>query len=772
MEIKYINTIGLFAYIIVANEEIHSNQIKLLHIVLNQLNLDDSFDIVKDILDDNDEKISYNDCLSAFMKESIETKELIYRVCFQLAFIDGDNTSDNIDKNIDTQEKQILKTLESNIKNFNAKYQKKKALEEIDKTLFSYSNNENDFGIDINLVLKTSIADYNDYEHVINSIMSESNILKTRLESRLKYSNSNTVKKAIKSFLDIYMQNVFAVFSDIKENSLKKELAVHCFSIALMGRTKAGKSTLHYIMCNEGKEFIGKGMQRTTRFKRIFNWNKLKIIDTPGIGAGEEQGRKDEEIALSVLPQADMICFVIVDDTIQNDVLDLLNKIAEYHKPMIIVLNHKEDIRKKSHFNTFKNDPNNWRFTKKESNLEGYINRLNRNAVKHNYDKLMKIVPVFLLAAQIGKENNDSTFFEASNYPEFIKTIGSLVGDNHLIYKSQTMLDEPSIRLHKAYDVLETEEGKLRTLKNKVNNIKSRINHNIISSKNTILSESEKNIITEFDNFYTAKSELYIEENYKEKSVIALNNSYNKYLEEYGVKKHIESILSEYLSEYHIKITKIVQEIDEELNYAKLNTDCLFGDNTAQIEGNRSTASFKDVFKASSMIFDVLSIAYPVLAVISISISITSLFIKSKEDKIKRNQKLTSDNFKKLTDYQQEKAVKENKKMLEKIFDADEEEISVFFNNLEEQLKEIIDYVSGCSSEIKNGIKQIDMCLANRIMQYIMVGTKELTVVDAKRDLKNNMFIIYIKRPKIKVEFDINKYKKISTETIKVLYKD
>ena len=64
-----------------------------------------------------------------------------------------------------------------------------------------------------------------------------------------------------------------------------------------MGRTKAGKSTLHYIMCNEGREFIGKGSQRTTRFNRVFSWNKLKIIDTPGIGAGEEQGKKDEEIA-------------------------------------------------------------------------------------------------------------------------------------------------------------------------------------------------------------------------------------------------------------------------------------------------------------------------------------------------------------------------------------------------------------------------------------------------------------------------------------------
>ena len=89
-------------------------------------------------------------------------------------------------------------------------------------------------------------------------------------------------------------------------------------------------------MCGEGDLFIGKGSQRTTRFNRVFSWKGLKIIDTPGIGAGEADGAKDTEIAMRVISQADMICFVVADDTITEEVFTVLDRIAEYHRPMII----------------------------------------------------------------------------------------------------------------------------------------------------------------------------------------------------------------------------------------------------------------------------------------------------------------------------------------------------------------------------------------------------------------------------------------------------
>ena len=84
-----------------------------------------------------------------------------------------------------------------------------------------------------------------------------------------------------------------------------------------MGRTKAGKSTLHSVILGGiNKEFIGVGKERTTRFNRIYKWNGIRIIDTSGIGA--PCGKTDTEIAKSVVDESDLICYVVTSDSIQE----------------------------------------------------------------------------------------------------------------------------------------------------------------------------------------------------------------------------------------------------------------------------------------------------------------------------------------------------------------------------------------------------------------------------------------------------------------------
>ncbi len=53
----------------------------------------------------------------------------------------------------------------------------------------------------------------------------------------------------------------------------------------------------------------------------------------------------------------------------------------------------------------------------------------------------------------------------------------------------------------------------------------------------------------------------------------------------------------EYISSYHDKITGIISDIDEELNYAKLNTANLFGVNFAKVKGNHSVFCLKTSLK-------------------------------------------------------------------------------------------------------------------------------------------------------------------------------
>ncbi|WP_426273821.1 GTPase [Exiguobacterium sp. R-17] len=68
--------------------------------------------------------------------------------------------------------------------------------------------------------------------------------------------------------------------------------------MSFLGKTKAGKSTLHAVLSGKGKDAIGVGKQRTTRNNRVYTWEGLRIIDTHGIGA--PHGKSDEDIAKSV----------------------------------------------------------------------------------------------------------------------------------------------------------------------------------------------------------------------------------------------------------------------------------------------------------------------------------------------------------------------------------------------------------------------------------------------------------------------------------------
>ena len=82
----------------------------------------------------------------------------------------------------------------------------------------------------------------------------------------------------------------------------KKKRTINYFTIAFMGRTKAGKSTFHKVVTHEEDDDIGVGKLRTTRYNRSFYWENLRIVDTPGIGA--PGGKTDTETASSIIDEA------------------------------------------------------------------------------------------------------------------------------------------------------------------------------------------------------------------------------------------------------------------------------------------------------------------------------------------------------------------------------------------------------------------------------------------------------------------------------------
>lgn len=179
-----------------------------------------------------------------------------------------------------------------------------------------------------------------------------------------------------------YLTNeIITKLESVRESLHAKQRALNYFSIAFMGKTKAGKSTLHAIITQDGWEAIGVGKQRTTRFNRVYEWKNIRIIDTPGIGA--PGGKTDEEIAESVIEESDVICYVVTNDSIQETEFQFMKLLKEKAKPLIILLNVKHNLRDSRRLEHFLKDPNKLFAMEGKSGLSGHIDRIRRYAQQH-----------------------------------------------------------------------------------------------------------------------------------------------------------------------------------------------------------------------------------------------------------------------------------------------------------------------------------------------------------------------------------------------------
>ena len=233
---------------------------------------------------------------------------------------------------------------------------------------------------------------------------------------------------------------------DVCESLNAKQRALNYFSIAFIGKTKAGKSTLHAIMTGEGWDAIGVGKQRTTRLNRVYEWENIRIIDTPGIGA--PGGKNDEEIAQSVINEADVICYVVTNDSIQETEFGFLRLLKENAKPLIILLNvHKNfrDSRRGSYeLEKFLKNPNKLFALDGSIGLGGHIERIRRYAQQHYGNDYFEIVPVMLLATQLSYEpehqHHKEQLFKASQMQNFFDEIQQSLVVHGAIRRSQTLL--------------------------------------------------------------------------------------------------------------------------------------------------------------------------------------------------------------------------------------------------------------------------------------------------------------------------------------------
>ena len=272
------------------------------------------------------------------------------------------------------------------------------------------------------------------------------------IQSQLEALQSKTSGNRAKTAAEVAKQlettrkaltvEIIKEIESVRESLSAKQRALNHFSIAFMGKTKAGKSTLHAIITSEGWDAIGVGKQRTTRFNRVYEWKNIRIIDTPGIGA--PGGKTDEEIAQSVIEESDVICYVVTNDSIQETEFGFLQLLKEKAKPLISLLNVKYNLRDSRRLEHFLKDPDKLFAIDGKSGLGGHIERIRRYARQHYANDYFDIVPVMLLAAQLSREPEcqqlKDKLFKASRLQDFLNSIRESLVKYGTIRRSQTLL--------------------------------------------------------------------------------------------------------------------------------------------------------------------------------------------------------------------------------------------------------------------------------------------------------------------------------------------
>ncbi len=238
------------------------------------------------------------------------------------------------------------------------------------------------------------------------------------------------------------------------------------FTVALFGRTMAGKSTIREALTRGDGETIGRGAQNTTRELREYNWNHLRILDAPGIASSDARLRPElDALARSTFEQADLVLFLLSSDGIQEAVFEGLRAIREMGKPVLFLLNYKLDLTRGVLRRSFLRDGG-LRSARVKAEIAGHESRLRSFACEHlaMREADVAVVPIHAQAAFLGRMRDsadEQVVYAASNVDAVMDRLTSEILRSGVVRRMQTVLDGTSYDLGAVRNLLSQESREL-----------------------------------------------------------------------------------------------------------------------------------------------------------------------------------------------------------------------------------------------------------------------------------------------------------------------
>ncbi|BAZ43159.1 GTP-binding protein HSR1-related protein [Chondrocystis sp. NIES-4102] len=587
-----------------------------------------------------------------------------------------------------------------------------------------------------------------DYQYAELAYKKTESTLKTAIlslkEVMLKVENKNsraTTAKEVANQLEESIKyldsQIIQELDKVKESHQAKHRALSYFTIAFMGRTKAGKSTLHSIITQDGWESIGLGKQRTTRFNRIYEWKNIRIIDTPGIGAAEEMGKDDEEIAKSIIDEADVICYVVTNDSIQETEFNFLKLLKEKAKPLIILLNIKYNLRDSKRLQYFLQNPNKLFAKDGNSGIGGHIERIKRYANQHYTNDYFEIVPVMLLAAQLSSEiehqKDQDKLYKASRIQDFLDSIRESLIKHGKIRRSQTFLGSTVGSIIKPVQWITQQKQAYQKFSNTLKSKQEKIQKDLrVAQKDgcNYLEHRIQGIFQEVINSIPS----FAENNWSADEV-SLNRAWKQNIETLRLEKKIQILNKEAADKFNEEIKESLAEVGRELQVVSALTFNSFNLNS------QDSFDYQKLLKIGGGIIAALGLGLsfvvpPVgiaVGLLGTGLNLISNLLTSKEKKRRQAVEKISNSLKDQVEQQKRSITKQLLRDYEQFCISNSMNIDKYFQQLIAGLDDISHQLEAGQKSLDATVNYLNYGYGKRIIDWASDQYEPLTMANVKK---------------------------------------
>ena len=602
------------------------------------------------------------------------------------------------------------------------------------------------------LALKTALSALS---HLGKNIQVAIEDIKYKTGGKGQASTAKEVAKQLEDTRNALSAEIIKEMEIVRESLRAKERALNHFSITFMGRTKAGKSTLHAIVTDDGWDAIGVGKQRTTRFNRVYEWKNIRIIDTPGIGA--PGGKSDEEIAKSIIDESDVICYVVTNDSIQESEFAFLRLLKEKAKPLIILLNVHNNLRDSRRLEHFLKNPDKMFVMDGQSGLGGHIDRIRRYAQEHYANDYFNIVPVMLLAAQLSREpehaKKKQELFKASRMQDFLDLIRVSLVNHGAIRRSQTLLGSTVGAIDNPYKWVNQQalvyEKLTETLKNK----RLTLHKQIQTAKRDCRESLQQQIVSIFQEAINAIPSFA--EAYWESKENQMKSGWEQKLKSIRFEERLKAAYRENGEKFNKEVQEVLEEIGNELQLiAKLGGENFRFKEQDSNTFNRQALKIGGILlmAMAGLVFGPLSLGGIAVAAVGIAGSLmtwVSQKFKSKEQKRGEAVKNISTLLTEQLSKHKQATLRDAEANFSKFCDSVAVNIDAYFAELIQGLEAIATHLEQAKKKLSDSENYLNRAYAKRIIDWCTEENETLTderinetIAKVQRDFGRNMKIV------------------------------